>query len=415
MDEQMMKKIALFRYALIAPLINGTFQGESKSQYYRDLSKKKYELPNGREVMYAPGTFKSWYLLYKQKGFDGLYPKTRNDIGMTRTLDNESKQRIHELKEKYPYITATMVHQKLLEEGYISVKSTSLTTITRYIARNNLKSKQLAGKERKSFAFEKANDCWQADTSHTIYLTEKGKKRKVYLILFLDDASRLVVGFDFFYEDSAVNVQKVFKKAIATYGIPKRLYVDNGSSYANQQLSLICAMLGVVLIHTKPYDAQAKGKVERIFRTIKDQWMRAADYGQFHTLEDVRISLEEYLRKKYQNKVHSALKMSPKDRYITDQNEIRYIDEKTLEDGFLHTENRKVRNDATITLNRQMYEVPQKYIGMMLKIKYDPSNLEELYIYEDNMRKESVYMLQRVDNSKVKRKYIDFSMVEDDL
>lgn len=273
MDDKMMKEIALFRYALIAPLINDTCTAPNKSEYYRELAKKKYVLPNGREVIYAAGTFKSWYLGYQKDGFDALYPKTRSDIGMTRTMDQETKHRIHELKEKYPYITATMVYQKLLEEGYITTTSTSLTTITRYIKRQNLKPKQLTGKERKAFEMAHINDCWQADTSHAVTLTINGKKYKTYLILFLDDASQMVVGFDFFFQDTAIHMQQVFKKAITKYGVPKRLYVDNGAPYRNEQLQLICAALGVVLINTKPYDAKSKGKIERLFRTIKDHWM----------------------------------------------------------------------------------------------------------------------------------------------
>lgn len=404
-----MKEIALFRYALIAPLINDTSTAPSKSQYYQELAKKKYVLPNGREVMYAAGTFKAWYLDYQKKGFDALYPKTRSDIGMTRTMDQETKHRIHELKEKFPYITATMVYQKLLEEGFITTTSTSLTTITRYIRRNHLTSKQLTGKERRAFEMEHINDCWQADTSHAVRLTIKGKKYKTYLILFLDDASRMIVGYDFFFEDTAVNMQLVFKKAIAKYGKPKRIYVDNGSPYKNEQLQLICASLGIVLIHTKPYDAAAKGKVERVFRTIKDHWLRVIDWEQLYSLEDTRKSLETYLNTQYQNKKHSALSTSPKQRFVEEQDRIQYVDKEELEEHFLHTENRKVRNDGTISLSSQYYEVPQKYIGMVIQVKYQPSNKVELYIYEGKQRKEKVVPLKRIDNTYVKRNAIDFT------
>jgi hypothetical protein len=257
MEDKIIKEIALFRYALIAPVINDTFHADTKMEYFREIAQKKHILPNGKEVMYAAGTIKSWYLKYNKIGFDALYPKTRSDLGMTRTLDHETIHRIHELKDNFPYITATMIYQKLIEEGYITKDSMSLSTITRYIKRNKLKGKQVVGKQRKAYEMEHVNDCWQADTSHAVFLNEKGKKRKTYLILFIDDASRMIVGSDFFYEDTAVNMQKVFKQAVQTYGVPKRIYVDNGSSYRNEQLSLICATLGVTLIHTQAYDAAA--------------------------------------------------------------------------------------------------------------------------------------------------------------
>lgn len=132
------------------------------------------------------------------------------------------------------------------------------------------------------------------------------------------------------------------------------------------------------------------------------------DWTQFHSLADIRKGLDTYLNTQYQNHRHSALKCSPKQRFIEEQERIRYMDNRELEECFLHTEYRKVRNDATISLQNEYYEVPQKYIGMRITIKYNPSEKEEIYIYEKGERKDQVQRLRRIDNASVKRNTIDF-------
>ena len=120
---------------------------------------------------------------------------------------------------------------------------------------------------------------WQADTCYLPYITEDGQTRRVYCIMIIDDHSRLLVGGELFYNDNACNFQKVLKDAIATYGIPDKLYVDNGCSYSNEQLSMICVSLGILLLHTKIRDGASKGKVERHFRTLKERWLYHLSQG----------------------------------------------------------------------------------------------------------------------------------------
>jgi transposase InsO family protein len=155
-----------------------------------------------------------------------------------------------------------MVYQKLVEEGYIRASDVSLASVHRYLRDNNLKRNQIIFTERKAYEMEFANDCWQADTSHGPKILIDRRKVQTYLISLIDDASRLIVHAQFFLRDNAVNMQEAFKKAVAKYGVPKKLFVDNGSSYKNGQLNMICASLGVVLIHARPYSGASKGYVK---------------------------------------------------------------------------------------------------------------------------------------------------------
>ena len=226
--------------------------------FFRHASTKEYELPSGKKCMYTPGTIKDWYNTYTRYGFEALKPKTRKDMGQSRKINSNVCDKIAELKETMPHITGKAIYSKLVEEGTISAKDFSVATVYRYLNKNNLK--YIATVERKAFEMEHSNDCWQADTSHGPVITIDGKKVHTYLIQIIDDASRLVVGCQFFLNDNAVNFQAVLKQAIKIYGIPKRLFVDNGTPYRNMQFEIICASLGIVLIHAKAYSPESKRK-----------------------------------------------------------------------------------------------------------------------------------------------------------
>lgn len=410
MKDKEIQELALFRFSLIGAIVNDTYQAHSQSQFFRDVASKSYPLPDGTIANFSPGTIKKWYLDYKHRGFDALVPKRRADAGLSRVISSDTIAKIHELKEMFPHITGTLVYQKLVEEGYMKAHKTSLSSILRYIRDNNLKRNQIAPTERKAFEMEFAGDCWQADSSHGPVIKSNGQKRQTYLVSIIDDASRIIVHSQFFFNDNALNFQIVFKKAISKYGVPKKLFVDNGGPYRNDQLNLICASLGIALIHTRVYTPESKGKIERSFRTIKDGWMNGVDWNTFDSLETLNIEFNKYLTEGYINANHSALDCSPRERYLKDSHKIKFIPTEQLDTHFLHRITRKVYNDATIQLNNKYFEVPQKYIGQKLNIRFPADKLDKAYVFnQKNELTDTVYPLKRVDNSKVKRAGIDFT------
>ena len=217
--------IALFKFAIIAPLINNNDDYKSKEDFFRIASLKKHTLPSGKETILTPGTIKKWYIDYKKNGFDALKPKTRADAGSSRKISIECIDKIEKIKEQYPYITGKGIYTKLIEDGDILNKNVSIASLYRFLNNNNFHTHNIT--ERKAFEMEFANDCWQGDTSHGPIITIEGKKVQTYLIQLIDDASRLIVGYKFFLNDNAINFQLVLKQAIKTYGVPKKIFVDN--------------------------------------------------------------------------------------------------------------------------------------------------------------------------------------------
>jgi hypothetical protein len=406
--------MGLFRFGLIAPAINKTHGFTTNEEYFRDLSVQKH-IFNGKEYQFSKSCIKGWYLKYKKYGYSSLEIKKRSDSNSSRKINDDTIQRIITLREQFPNMTGTSIYKKLTEENYINEKEISLDTLLRFLRKNNLKASQVSTIERRMFEMANVNDCWQSDTSDGPYITIDNQKYKTKLIMFIDDKSRMIMGFDFFLNDTAINMQKVLKTAIKTYGKPKRLFVDNGGPYANKQLSMICATLGIELIHAKPYSPESKAKIERSFRTIKDGWMRCTDWNSFKTLEDVKTSLTNFIYKEYINKVHSSTNETPNERWHNDYSSVVMLDNIFIDESFLHRVNRKVRNDRTIKIENTYYEVPYKYVGQTIEIRYDPNQLNEVYVFSNNQKQETCSIVDKVANSKVKRKNnIDYSLIVND-
>lgn len=406
--------IGLFKFGIIAPAINNTHSYSSNEQFFDAISKKTYSFKN-KEYNFSKHTLKKWYYFYKKYGFNKLEKNNRKDKNQSRKINDETVQRILTLRENYPKSTGTSIYKKLIDEGYINETEISLCTVLRYIKKNNLKSSQISNIERRMFEMEYVNDCWQSDTSDGPYITIDGIKKRAKLIMFIDDKSRMITGFDFFFNDNAINMQIVLKKAVKTYGIPKKLFVDNGGPYSNKQLSLICASLGIILINAKPYSPESKAKIERSFRTIKDGWMRCTDWNDFKSLEDAKKSLNDFLYKEYINKTHSSTNQTPNERWHNEYKLIKYKDEDEIDKMFLHRVNRKVRKDMTVKIENIFYEVPFKYIGLNVEFRYDPNDLSTIYIFDGEIQKEICKKVDKVANSKIKRNNsIDYSNILND-
>lgn len=403
MTEEEKQAIALFKYSLIAPLVAGSFMEASKAEYYRITSKKEYTYPTGEKTHYTAGTLKKWYMDYTKQGLDALKPLTRSDLGRSRKLPAGVIDKIYEYRQQMPYITVKKIYSKLIEEGYLNKKDSSIDSVYRYMRSNSELRNSIPSEECLSFEFEHAGDCWQADSSHGPTITVGGKKVTTWLISIQDDASRMIVHGEFFENDNANNVQLCFKKAIGKAGKPKRIYLDNGSSYANQQLDLICAELGIHLIHTKPYHPTSHGKIERSHRTMKDGWMNANDWNQWSSLKELNGSYQNFLATEYTNEVHSSLEISPKERYMKDINKIKFVEKEQLEAAFLNRTTRKVTATATVAIFNTEYEVPQEFIRKKIELRYNPFDTSRLYVYQDGKQMAEAVPVKKVENSQRKR------------
>jgi len=414
MDENLRQKIALFRYSLIAPIITGTISQDTVKEYLQNICAKSYVMPDGKEKEFAHATIKEWLRQYRLYGIDGLYPKNRCDKGKSRKIFEELKNVIIDLKLSNPKATAKSIYYTLLAKGYITMDSISLSTIQRHISNLDIPV-DLSNSNRRAFEFEFPNDCWQSDVSVGPYLNIAGKKYKTYIIAFLDDSSRLILSCKAFYSDNLVSLISVFKDAVAKRGIPKKVFVDNGKIYKSLQMQHICASLGSVLCFARPYSPQSKGKIERMFRTLHEQWSNLIDWNSFSSIDELNESLNTYIEKQYNNTYHSGIKNQPMKKFLTNAHNLRFLKSKQeLDYMFLYRVTRKVNNDSTISIDNIIYEVPGKYTGFKINIRYDPTNMDKAYIFDDNGNlAEVIFQVNKIDNTKIRRtskeETVDFS------
>lgn len=256
MTENEKNSVALFRYGIISELVTGLNRFPNLDAYFKAKSELERKNPEGKLVKISEKTIERWYYNYLKYGFDILKPKSRSDSGRVRKIDDELLNVINHYVVEHPRMPSTLIYKELIENHYITPKDISLSTITRYVGRLKKSKGTVMQAEMKRYEASHINDIWCCDTTYSFKLTVGGEKKRMYIIAIIDDASRLIVGIDVFFNDNYVNFMSVLKQAVKKYGKPQVLNLDNGAPYKNSQLDLLAARIGIGLFHNKPYYGQ---------------------------------------------------------------------------------------------------------------------------------------------------------------
>ena len=407
MEQNQKHEIALMRYSVISPLITGLQEDyPSLEAFFRDASVKGVAAPDGSVKRYAPGTIESWYRAYKSGGFDALLPTGRSDAGKPRKLDDDLQEQIRYLKVNYPRMSAAAIYRQLQDNGSIRQGEISESTINRYINLLALELKTTNNQDMRRYERPHINEVWCGDSSVGPYLkTPDGKKHKLYIIALIDDASRFITGVDIFYNDNFVNLMSVMKSAVAKYGRPKLFNFDNGSSYKNKQMELLAARLGSALNYCRPYTPTAKAKIERWFRTMKDQWMASLDIRDFHSLDELRGNLLAWVHL-YNNSPHASLnEKTPQERFFSEPEQIRRLPPEQLDKDFLLEIERRVSSDSVILIDQVEYEVDFRFAKQRIRLRYSP-DMKDIFIVEPDNTLIPIRLLNKQENADVKREKI---------
>ena len=414
MEQEKKQAVALMRYSAIAPIITGTQEDyESLSAYFRTASAKGIKAPDGSLRHYSPGTLEKWYLAYKKSGFDALIPSCRSDCGVSRKIDDDLREQIIYLKQHYPRMSAAAIFRQLQENGSIRSGQLSESTVCRFINQLTLQERLTNNQDMKRYERPHINEVWCGDSSSGPYLkTADGKKHRVYVIALIDDASRFILGADVFFNDTFVNLMSVMKSAVSKYGKPKIFNFDNGSAYKNRQMELLAARIGSVINYCRPYTPTQKAKIERWFRTLKDQWMASLDMRDFHTLEELRGSLLTYIRT-YNQTPHSSLKgLSPQERFFKEPELISRLSDELIENSFLLEIERRVSADSVIVIDQVEYEVDYRFAKQRITLRYTP-DMKDIFIVETDGSLTPIRLLNKQENSMVKRDKVRLTGGED--
>jgi len=374
---QQIHPIALFRLSVLGPLASrdSLIKGDLK-EIVRELAQKSYAIPDSRRTYLSEKTISAWYYAWKRGGIDALAPKPRSDRGCSR-IPRAIQDKILEAKQDNPRRSLRSIQKIVAASGIAGAQTLSRSSIHRFLVVAGLNQRPSAAEpvERRSYVAAHAGDIWYGDVMHGPQVCVNGKMRKVYLISFMDDASRLISHSAFCIAETALEVEGVLKQAILKRGLPSRLVIDNGAAYRAATLQAICARLEIRLVYCRPYTPEGKGKLERWHRTLRAGFLNELDMDRVRDLFDLNARLWAWLDELYHQEPHSGLNgLTPLERYRKDLLQVRPLGAfaAQLDALFLHRHERLVRKDGTVSYEGNLFEVPYHLVGQTVQVVVDP-------------------------------------------
>jgi len=411
MDEEGKKHIAVFRFGVISDFVGGAqLQRGEQQRLLRHKCERRWVIPHSNKTRLTRSTILRWVKAYQDSNgnLESLYPKHRSDQGSSRVIDGETALSLINLRKHYPMATIDWLIQEMDRRGLIPPQlALHNPTVWRFLDRHGLLKPSIPHPEdRRKFEAELPNDIWQSDSMHGPTVEVQGKRRKCYLFAFLDDHSRLVPHGQFYLSEAIESYLDCLKQAFLKRGLPRKIYVDNGAAFRSQHLEHTTASLGIALIHSRPYKPQGRGKIERFFRTVREQFLPGFKGG---CLDELNVAFELWLQEVYHPRKHTSTAQSPFERFTAQMQCMRLAPQNLL-DHFRKSARRKVANDRTISLNGKLYEAPVTLIGKRVVVLYHPDGSQQNEI-EVFFNQTSYGTLTPVDlhvNCRVKRdKYLN--------
>lgn len=401
MTEEEKMQVAVFRFSVISDFIHvSSMSREEKKRLLQEKCSRKWQIPFSEKTRISSGTIRRWIRLYQKNNGDlkSLCPHDRADQGGCRAMDDETRLLLIESRTKMPF--ATVPHLVLqMKREFPEVKLNN-STVYRFLHQKSLMhpfSKNPV--DRRKFEAELPNDLWQSDVMHGPLVEVFGKKQKAYLIAIIDDHSRLIVYARFYLSEGLSSYLDALENGLARRGLPRKLYVDNGSAFRSNHLEHVCASLSIALIHAKPYQPQGKGKIERWFKTVRSRFI---PHHKAETLSELNTDFERWLLEDYQEKVHSSTGQTPFDRFTSKMHCLRTAPA-NLKDYFRKVVRRTVGKDRTITIDGRLYEGPVALIGKRVELLYHQNDPEQVEVRYKDKSFGMIHPVNQHVNCRVKR------------
>jgi putative transposase len=371
-DEDRRKQIALFRYALIREAAEPALTPAERGLLLRRLVEADHLGPGGERVRVSRPTLDRWIRAWRAGGFEALRPAGRNSLPRTPA---ETLALAEKLKREAPRRTAAHVAAIVAET--LGGTPPSARTLERHFARLGLgrRSPSVPMRVYGRFEAEHPNDLWTGDALHGPAVAS----RKTYLFAFIDDASRLVPGYRFGLAEDVVRLEAAFRTGLASRGVPKAAYVDNGSPFASKELLRACAVLGIRLIHSTPGEPAGRGKIERFFRTVRDQFLVEVEARGVADLAELNRLFGAWVEGVYHRRVHSETGEAPVERFLRDGPPALPTPE-VLREAFLWSAWRTVTKTATVSLLSNTYEVDAHLAGQKVELIFNPFDLARIEV-----------------------------------
>ena len=402
------EQIALFRYGLIAPLVLDTLPRGELSRRAQQIASRLYDIPHSTRRQVSVDTLLDWTLRYRRDGLEAITPQPRQDRGQSRAIAPGLAAVIERLKRENPHRNGTLLLRELATANDNNQAGISPATLYRFLRARGLTERQLLldqAPTRKKYEAEFANDIWQSDMLFGPWVQRPGGgKMQVLLQATLDDASRLIPHAQFYPNQGLDCYLDCLRQSVAARGLPARLYMDNAKIYRSPQLARIAASIGIFVVHTPPYEPEGRGKIERFFRGVREQFLATLDPKAPLSLEQVNERLWHWLETVYHLREHSSLQTTPLLRWQRDIERIRQLPPATdLRRLFFHRVDRLVRRDCTFQLHKRYFEAPPELMGKRIEARFDPLELEHVEIYAEGKPKGVARLVDAVVNGRTWR------------
>jgi transposase InsO family protein len=389
-----------------------TAPGRTRHQRIHHVAAMTFLDEDGNSRQFTWRTIQTWFYRYKNHGITGMTQQPRKDKGQTRKVTpeellealNAAKPHFHNRRTNKRALYRFCIENGLLDPGRIAQ-----TTFYRFIREYQLLAPDSDDTQKRlAFSMKFANQLWQADTMFGPYCDtglSAGARKQAKLIAFIDDASRVLCHGEFFFDENVDTLVQALRAAFYKRGVPEQLLVDNGSIYCSQEITLICARVGCLLRHTAVRDAAAKGKIERFFRRVRDQFLvRKLDLS---SLEALNRQFTDWVESDYNATDHDAIGMKPIDRFGIDLTRLRFLTPSEHTDELFYAEaTRKVKKDNTFSFAAQRYETPVDLRDKEIQLRYDRRRGEDsaVIIYHKGQRQGVARRLDAVANGLLRRK-----------
>jgi len=333
--------------------------------------------PDENGDYYAVRTLEDWWYAYQKGGFNALVSAPRSDQGKNRVLDEATAAWVLEQVTQNPTVSLKVLYAHWRQSGRALP---SLSVLYRFLRRQgmdrqSLRSGRLETGPTKAFEAPHVNDLWMVDFSAGPTLCVQGKALSTHLCLLVDDHSRLIPFAAYYPQANTEAVHHALKEAVLRRGLPRKLYTDQGKPFINAHTHLVCAQLGIRLLHCKPYHSWSKGKVERLIQTVQQGFETTLrlEGNAAHSLEELNTKLSTWVQSVYHQRPHSATNQSPEYRYQQAAPSLRRWDASVeIEPLFFVRLERTVRKDGTIRLEGELYEVPLSLRALKIQLRLDP-------------------------------------------
>jgi putative transposase len=366
------ERVAYWRYQLIRDAADPALSPRARGRLVRSLADTVHEGPFGGDVRVSRQTLDRWIRAWRRGGFTALQPPARQ---VTPRTPQEVLDLAAALKRERPERTAAQVVRILrAHSGW----SPSERTVLRHFERSELRTRPDGAPPTVFGRFEAAapNDRWVGDALHGPRIAG----RKAYLFCFLDDHSRAVMGARWGYFEDTIRLAVAFRLGLAARGVPRSIYVDNGSAFVDEALKRAAAKLGIRIIHTTPYRPEGKGKIERFLETVRGQFLvEIGDGARIADLDELNRLFMAWVETVYHRRVHEGTGQAPLDRWLAGA-PFAHPSPAQLAEAFLWSMHRQVRKTATVSLLGNAYQVDPFLVGRTAELLFDPFDLTRIEV-----------------------------------